>query len=304
MSTPRCAALLAGGTPGRLPPGSSGPSRLRRESGARARRPRCARAVNAARPPMRRSSPTPSVAALCAVCAAGASHAADSARFVRSHEHREWGSRRRRDGVCARGPTKRSEHGPSRTHVYTFEPVHAPCVCASWVSGRCLKIAARARVPFRAQLRPSLTRPYRAHPRQPVSRLVEAWVATTGVLCGCPPAPPPAKRSRRPRGRPRRHVDGCRACWRSLAADRDLPPPHDLSLATRCHHDLRFEHPSSGAEVAASIRGGGRGGAPCGRLRGVTRARLSAQPPRRRAHGNDHGRRLRKMASGCAAMCV
>ena len=114
--------------PGRLPPGSSGPHRLRRESGARARRPRCARAVNAARPPMRRSSPTPSVAALCAVCAAGASHAADSARFVRSHEHREWGSRRRRDGVCAR-PDKRSEHGPSRTHVYTFEPVHGPCVC-------------------------------------------------------------------------------------------------------------------------------------------------------------------------------
>ena len=35
--------------------------------------------------------------------------------------------------VCARGPTKRSEHGPSRTHVYTFEPVHAPYVCASWV---------------------------------------------------------------------------------------------------------------------------------------------------------------------------
>ena len=122
------------GTPGRLPPGSSGPHRLRRESGARARRPRCARAVHAARPPMRRSSPTPSVAAAwCAVCAAGASHAADSARFVRSHEHREWGSRRRRDGVCARGPTKRSEHGPSRTHVYTFEPVHAPYVCASWV---------------------------------------------------------------------------------------------------------------------------------------------------------------------------
>ncbi len=146
--------------------------------------------------------------------------------------------------VCARGPTKRSEHGPSRTHVYTFEPVHAPCVCASWVSGRCLKIAARARVPFRAQLRPSLTRPYRAHPRQPVSRLVEAWVATTGVLCGCPSAPPPAKR---PRGRPRRHVDGCRACWRSLAADRDLPPPHDLPpLATRCHHDPPIRAPVVG----------------------------------------------------------
>jgi len=32
-------------------------------------------------------------------------------------------------------------------------------------------------------------------------------------------------------------------CWRSLAADRDLMPPHDLSLATRCLHDLRFEHP-------------------------------------------------------------
>ena len=55
-------------------------------------------------------------------------------------------------------------------------------------------------------------------------------MATTGVLCGCPPAPPPAKR---PRGRPRQHVDGCRACWRSLAADRDLPPPHDLSLTKR-----------------------------------------------------------------------
>ena len=245
MSTPRCAALLAGGTPGRLPPGSSGPSRLRRESGARARRPRCARAVNAARPPMRRSSPTPSVAALCAVCAAGASHAADSARFVRSHEHREWGSRRRRDGVCARGPTKRST--APLAHMCTHSSLCTLPVCVHPGSaGRCLKIAARARVPFRAQLRPSLTRPYRAHPRQPVSRLVEAWVATTGVLCGCPPAPPPAKRSRRPRGRPRRHVDGCRACWRSLAADRDLPPPHDLSLATRCHHDPPIRAPVVG----------------------------------------------------------
>ena len=73
-------------------------------------------------------------------------------------------------------------------------------------------------------------------------------MATTGVLCGCPPAPPPAKR---PRGRPRQHVDGCRACWRSLAADRDLPPPHDLSLATRCAHELRFEHP--GLEEAAVV---------------------------------------------------
>ena len=243
---------------------------------------------------MRRSSPTPSVAA-CLVCCVRERWRRQGPLTPRTPlglcaaMSTENGDRAVVGTVCARGPTKRSEHGPSRTHVYTFEPVHAPCVCASWVSGRCLKIAARARVPFRAQLRPSLTRPYRAHPRQPVSRLVEAWVATTGVLCGCPPAPPPAKRSRRPRGRPRRHVDGCRACWRSLAADRDLPPPHDLSLATRCHHDLRFEHPSSGAEVAASIRGGGRGGAPCGRLRGVTRARLSAQPPR--AHGNDHGRR-------------
>ena len=73
-------------------------------------------------------------------------------------------------------------------------------------------------------------------------------MATTGVLCGCPPAPPPAKR---PRGRPRQHVDGCRACWRSLAADRDLPPPHDLSLATRCLHELRFERP--GLEEAAVV---------------------------------------------------
>ena len=73
-------------------------------------------------------------------------------------------------------------------------------------------------------------------------------MATTGVLCGCPPAPPPAKR---PRGRPRQHVDGCRACWRSLAADRDLPPPHDLSLATRCLHELLFERP--GLEEAAVV---------------------------------------------------
>ena len=73
-------------------------------------------------------------------------------------------------------------------------------------------------------------------------------MATTGVLCGCTPAPPPAKR---PRGRPRQHVDGCRACWRSLAADRDLPPPHDLSLATRCLHELRFERP--GLEEAAVV---------------------------------------------------
>ena len=85
VSTPRCAALLAGGTPGRLPPGSSGPHRLRRESGARARRPRCARAVNAARPPMRRSSPTPSVAAaLCAVCASAGAGRGLSRRGLRS----------------------------------------------------------------------------------------------------------------------------------------------------------------------------------------------------------------------------
>lgn len=207
-------------------------------------------------------------------------------------------------GRCVRAARPNAPSTAPLAHMCTHSSLCTLPVCASWVSGRCLKIAARARVPFRAQLRPSLTRPYRAHPRQPVSRLVEAWVATTGVLCGCPPAPPPAKRSRRPRGRPRRHVDGCRACWRSLAADRDLPPPHDLSLATRCHHDPPIRAPVVGAEVPASIRGGGRGGAPCGRLRGVTRARLSAQPPRRRAHGNDHGRRLRKMASGCAAMCV
>ena len=129
MSTPRCAALLAGGTPGRLPPGSSGPHRLRRESGARARRPRCARAVNAARPPMRRSSPTPSVAALCAVCAAGASHAADSARFVRSHEHREWGSRRRRDGVCARPDQTLRARPLSHTCVHIRACARSLCVC-------------------------------------------------------------------------------------------------------------------------------------------------------------------------------
>ena len=115
--------------PGRLPPGSSGPSRLRRESGARARRPRCARAVNAARPPMRRSSPTPSVAALCAVCAAGASHAADSARFVRSHEHREWGSRRRRDGVCARPDQTLRARPLSHTCVHIRACARSLCVC-------------------------------------------------------------------------------------------------------------------------------------------------------------------------------
>ena len=149
--------------------------------------------------------------------------------------------------VCARGPTNAPSTAPL-AHMCTHSSLCTLPMCVHPGSaGRCLKIAARARVPFRAQLRPSLTRPYRAHPRQPVSRLVEAWVAPTGVLCGCPPAPPPAKRSRRPRGRPRRHVDGCRACWRSLAADRDLPPPHDRPpLATRCHHDPPIRAPVVG----------------------------------------------------------
>ena len=93
-------------------------------------------------------------------------------------------------------------------------------------------------------------------------------MASTGVACTCEPNrpveqpleqlveqlveqadEPPAKRRR---GRPPRQregndgrdaLDGCRACWRSLAADRpQLPPPHDLSLATRCLH----EHSSCG----------------------------------------------------------
>ena len=137
---------------------------------------------------------------------------------------------------CVRAARTRAR--PSRVAL-THGLGARPCV-PSGIGRRCLKIASRACVPFRAQLRPFLMRPCRAHPWQSVLRLVEAWVATTGVPCDCPPAPPPAKRSR---GRPRRNVDGCRMCWRSLAADRDLMPPHDLSLATRCLHDLRFEHP-------------------------------------------------------------
>ena len=103
-------------------------------------------------------------------------------------------------GRCVRAARPNAPSTAPLAHMCTHSSLCTLPVCASWVSGRCLKIAARARVPFRAQLRPSLTRPYRAHPRQPVSRLVEAWVATTGVLCGCPPAPPPAKALEAPEG--------------------------------------------------------------------------------------------------------
>ncbi len=64
---------------------------------------------------------------------------------------------------------------------------------------------------------------------------------------------------------------------RSLAADRDLPPPHDLSLATRCHHDLRFEHPSSVPRSLPRFEAA-EGVALRGRFRGVTRAGRRRSP--------------------------
>ena len=189
---------------------------------------------------------------------------------------------------CVRAARTRAR--PSRVAL-THGLGARPCV-PSGIGRRCLKIASRACVPFRAQVRPFLMRPCRAHPWQSVLRLVEAWVATTGVACGCPPAPPPAKRSR---GRPRRHIDGCRTCWRSLAADRDLPPPHDLSPSLRaCLHDLRLEHPSSGrmsgldpAAVVQALHV--EGGAPCDGLRGHevgcrrSLGSATAEPPRRQS---------------------
>ena len=76
--------------------------------------------------------------------------------------------------------------------------------------------------------------------KQSISALVDSWVTSTGVACRCPPLQPPAKRGR---GRPPGDIGGCRSCWRSLTADRVLPPPHNLSLATRCLHELRYDHP-------------------------------------------------------------
>ena len=101
---------------------------------------------------------------------------------------------------------------------------------------------------------------------------MHAWVASAGALCDCPPSPTPAAPAvdavdaidtatanhppaKRPRGRPAKHASGCRACWRSLAADRDLPPPHDLALATRCLHELRFERADvEEAAVVAALK--------------------------------------------------
>ena len=74
---------------------------------------------------------------------------------------------------------------------------------------------------------------------QPIAPLVDAWVASAGTHCECPPFVHPQKT----KGRPRTHVVGCRRCWRSLSADRDLSPPHGLSLATRCLSELRESHP-------------------------------------------------------------
>jgi hypothetical protein len=70
--------------------------------------------------------------------------------------------------------------------------------------------------------------------------LVARWIASTGFVCDCHPPELPAKRGR---GRPPKEKGACRACWRSFAADRALSPPHDLSLATRCLHELRYTLP-------------------------------------------------------------
>ena len=73
--------------------------------------------------------------------------------------------------------------------------------------------------------------------------LAESWVRSTGLHCDCPVDVPPVKR---PRGRPRQYVDGCRRCWRSLCTDRDFPSPHGVSLATR----FVEEHPDLSRQVA------------------------------------------------------
>ena len=74
---------------------------------------------------------------------------------------------------------------------------------------------------------------------------MEAWVTATGERCGCVREPP----AKRKRGRPATlRVGKCRSCWRSLATDRFVPPPHNLSLLSRCIHDLRAE--DSGLDTA------------------------------------------------------
>ena len=71
-------------------------------------------------------------------------------------------------------------------------------------------------------------------PPQAILPQVGAWVASAGLCCNCACDELPTKRSR---GRPKLHADACRHCWRSLCADRDLPAPHNLSLASRCLQD-------------------------------------------------------------------
>ena len=66
-----------------------------------------------------------------------------------------------------------------------------------------------------------------------------------------PPVHRPAKTAQRPAGQA--HASGCRACWRSLAADRDLPPPPDRRPTSRWPRASRLER----ADVGRG--GGGRG---------------------------------------------